>query len=101
MRITIFGGHGKVALLLAPLLVEEGHAVTSVVRNPDHAEDVAASGATPVVSSVEEASTEDLATLLSGQDAVAAAVIADPRSYGRTLVFGAGDVPVDEWLDRG
>ena len=42
MRITIFGGHGKVALLLAPLLVEAGHEVTSVIRNPDHVSDVEA-----------------------------------------------------------
>ena len=57
MRITIFGGHGKIALLLAPLLVEAGHEVTSVIRNPDHVADVEATGATAVVSSVEDADT--------------------------------------------
>lgn len=70
MRITIIGGHGKVALLLAPLLVEAGHAVRSVVRNPDHVVDVEAAGAAAVVSSVEEADTDALATLLAGTDAV-------------------------------
>ena len=70
MRITIFGGHGKVALLLAPLLVEAGHEVTSVVRNPDHVSDVEATGATAVVSSVEDADTAALTELLSGQDGV-------------------------------
>lgn len=70
MRVTIFGGHGKVALLLAPLLVEAGHEVQSVVRNPDHVDDVAATGATPVVSSVEAAGTPEITSLLEGQDAV-------------------------------
>lgn len=70
MRITIFGGHGKVALLLAPLLVEAGHEVTSVIRNPDHVSDVEATGATAVISSVENADTAALTELLSGQDGV-------------------------------
>ena len=70
MRITIFGGHGKIALLLAPLLVEAGHEVTSVVRNPDHVADVEATGATALVSSVEDADLDTLTALLAGQDAV-------------------------------
>ena len=70
MRITIVGGHGKIALLLAPLLVEAGHDVTSVVRNPDHVADVEETGATALVSSVEDADTDALTELLSGQDAV-------------------------------
>ena len=70
MRVTIFGGHGKVALLLAPLLVEAGHDVRSVVRNPDHASDVEAGGATPVVASIEESDTDALTELLRGSDAV-------------------------------
>ena len=70
MRITIFGGHGKIALLLAPMLVEAGHQVTSVVRNPDHVADVEATGATAVVSSVEDADVDSLTSLLQGADAV-------------------------------
>ena len=70
MRVTIFGGHGKIALLVAPMLVEAGHEVTSVIRNPDHVADVEATGATALVSSVEEADTAALSDLLSGQDAV-------------------------------
>ncbi len=85
MRITIFGGHGKVALLLAPILVEAGHEVSAVIRNPDHAEEVAATGATPVVSSVEEASTEDLVSLLDGQDAVVWSAGAGGGSPERTV----------------
>ncbi|RYB96540.1 NAD-dependent dehydratase [Nocardioides glacieisoli] len=70
MRITIFGGHGKIALLLAPLLVEAGHEVTSIIRNPDHTADVEATGARAVVSSVEDADADTLVSLLTGQDAV-------------------------------
>lgn len=70
MRVTIFGGHGKIAMLLAPLLVEAGHEVTSVVRNPDHVRDVEATGARALVSSVEDADTAALVDVLTGQDAV-------------------------------
>lgn len=70
MRVTIFGGHGKIARILAPLLVEAGHEVTSVVRNPDHVADVEATGATALVSSVEDADEATLVKQLTGQDAV-------------------------------
>ncbi|AYD90579.1 NAD-dependent epimerase/dehydratase family protein [Actinomyces sp. 2119] len=69
-RIVIVGGHGKVALLTAPLLVEAGHEVLSLIRNPDHAEEVSATGALPVVLSVEEASTEQLTQAFAGARAV-------------------------------
>ena len=69
-RIVIIGGHGKVALLTAPLLVADGHEVISVIRNPAQADDVAATGATPLVLSVEDAGTEELAQAFAGADAV-------------------------------
>ena len=65
-RIVIIGGHGKVALLTAPLLVADGHEVISVIRNPAQADDVAATGATPLVLSVEDAGTEELAQAFAG-----------------------------------
>jgi uncharacterized protein YbjT (DUF2867 family) len=70
VRIALIGGHGKVALQLAPLLGERGHQVTAFIRNPDHAEAVSATGATPVVADVEHLATEQLAALLEGHDAV-------------------------------
>lgn len=69
-RIVIIGGHGKVALLTAPLLVADGHEVISVIRNPAQADDVAATGATPLVLSVEDAGAEELAQAFAGADAV-------------------------------
>lgn len=69
-RITIIGGHGKIALMAAPLLVKAGHEVTSVFRNPDHEAEVAETGATPKVADIEQLDTAQLAQLFEGQDAV-------------------------------
>lgn len=69
-RIVIIGGHGKVALQLASILSEGGDEVTSIFRNPDHSNDVAAAGAQPVVADIEQLDTAVLAGLLAGHDAV-------------------------------
>ena len=69
-RLAIIGGHGKVALHLSTLLAEEGHSVTSFIRNPDHASDVAETGATSSVLDIENATTADIAAALQGHDAV-------------------------------
>jgi uncharacterized protein YbjT (DUF2867 family) len=69
-RIVVIGGHGKVALHLARVLTGRGDAVTSVFRNPDHVDDVAATGARPVVADIETLDTAALADLLAGHDAV-------------------------------
>jgi uncharacterized protein YbjT (DUF2867 family) len=69
-RVLLIGGHGKVALLAAPLLVADGHAVTSVVRNPAHVAEVEASGATVAVLDVESATIDQLADLFGGSDVV-------------------------------
>lgn len=69
-KVIIIGGHGKVALRLAPQLVERGDEVTSVFRNPDHEAEVARTGAEAVVADVETMSTEALTELIRGHDAV-------------------------------
>ena len=72
-RIVIIGGHGKVALHLARILMERSdveNQVISVIRNPDHADDVSATGARPVVADIETLNTDGLADLLAGHDAV-------------------------------
>ena len=69
-RIAIIGGHGKVARELSTILAAEGHAVSSFIRNPDHAAEVAATGATPVVLDVENSTTAELAAALRDHDAV-------------------------------
>ena len=69
-RILLIGGHGKVALLLEPLLVAAGHHVTAVVRNPAHEADVAATGATPLVADVASFDLDQLTSLVSGNEIV-------------------------------
>ncbi|HYB39271.1 MAG TPA: SDR family oxidoreductase [Mycobacterium sp.] len=69
-RIVVIGGHGKVALHLTRILSDRGDEVSSLFRNPDHADDVAATGATPVLADIERLDTDALADLLAGHDAV-------------------------------
>jgi uncharacterized protein YbjT (DUF2867 family) len=83
-RILIIGGHGKVALLLAPLLVARGDEVASVIRNAEHSADVSATGATPVVADVEALSVAELAALVTGSDAVVWSAGAGGGSPART-----------------
>lgn len=83
-RIAIVGGHGKVARALTPLLVEEGHSVTSLIRNPDHARDVEAVGGTPHVADVEALDTAGFASALAGHDAVVWSAGAGGGSPART-----------------
>lgn len=83
-RIAIIGGHGKVALHLARKLTSDGTQVSSVFRNPEHSEEVAETGAQPVVADIENASTEDIAGLLVGHDAVVFAAGAGGGNPART-----------------
>ena len=69
-RILLIGGHGKVARLLTPLLLAGGHHVTALFRNPDHASDVIADGATPALFDIEHADTAAIAAHITGHDAV-------------------------------
>lgn len=69
-RILIIGGHGKVALLLEPMLVAQGHTVTAVIRNSAHEAEVAATGAQPVVADVEHLDLDQLTNLVAGNDVV-------------------------------
>ncbi|KQB85169.1 NAD(P)H-binding protein [Corynebacterium oculi] len=69
-KAIIVGGHGKVALLAAPLLAREGYAVSSVIRKEEQADDVRAAQATPVVADVQAMGVEELAELFAGQDAI-------------------------------
>jgi uncharacterized protein YbjT (DUF2867 family) len=83
-RIAIIGGHGKVALHLARILSDRDYQVTSAIRNPDHADDVSATGARPVVADIENLDTAALADLLAGHDAVVFTAGAGGGSPDRT-----------------
>ncbi len=84
--VIIFGGHGKVALHLSRILSDRGYQVSAVFRNPDHTDEVAGTGARPVVGDIETLSTDRLTALITGIDAVVFAAGAgggDPaRTYG-------------------
>lgn len=84
-HVLVFGGHGKVALLLSGILTERGTAVTSVFRNPEHLDDVTATGADPVVADIETLPIDALTQLMVGHDAVVFAAGAGggnpPRTY--------------------
>jgi uncharacterized protein YbjT (DUF2867 family) len=69
-HILLIGGHGKVALQAAPLLAADGHTVDAVIRNPEHASDVQAAQANPVVADVETMDVEGLTQLAAGHDVV-------------------------------
>lgn len=79
MIVTIVGGHGQVALLLAERLVQAGHAVRSTFRAPEHEAEVAATGATPVRVDLEDPMS-DLDGAVAGADAVVFAAGAGPGS---------------------
>ncbi len=70
MRIVIAGAHGKVGLRLARILAARGDETVGLIRNPDHASDVAAAGAQPVVCDLERASTGEIGEAVGMADAV-------------------------------
>ena len=80
MKIAIAGGHGKIALQLERLLADRGDAPVGLIRNPDHAGDVRAAGAEPVVCDLESVGPEEVARAVAGADAVVFAAGAGPGS---------------------
>jgi uncharacterized protein YbjT (DUF2867 family) len=80
MRVAIAGGHGKIARRLTHLLRTRGDDVVSLIRNPDHADDVRSDGGEPVVCDLEAASADEVAEAIDGADAVVFAAGAGPGS---------------------
>jgi uncharacterized protein YbjT (DUF2867 family) len=92
MDVAIAGGHGKIALRLERVLAAGGHRSWAIIRNPDHAADVEAAGAEPVVFDLEAiAGVHDLADAIRDADAVVFAAGAGPGSgpeRKRTVDYG-------------
>jgi uncharacterized protein YbjT (DUF2867 family) len=80
MDIAIVGAHGKIARLLARLLVARGDRVRGLVRKPEHVEDLRSDGTEPVVCDIEVAGVLELALNIRGADAVVFAAGAGPGS---------------------
>lgn len=68
--ITIIGGHGKVAMLSAPLFSAAGHTVRSVIRKQEQSADIEEAQATPIVADVAQLDTDAIAEVLASSDAV-------------------------------
>ena len=69
-RIAIVGGHGKIARLLIPLLVDAGHQPVALVRNPDYSAELEALGAEVGILDIEQDGADAFAKAFSGADAV-------------------------------
>jgi uncharacterized protein YbjT (DUF2867 family) len=80
MKVAIAGGHGQIGMRLTKLLSERGDEVISLIRNPDHADDVRAAGGEPVVCDLESAGNREVADAIAGADAVVFAAGAGPGS---------------------
>jgi nucleoside-diphosphate-sugar epimerase len=79
MRIVVAGAHGQIGLRLVRLMAARGDDVIGLIRNPGHADDVRAAGATAVVCDLETASAEEVAQAIG---AVEVAVFAAGAGAG-------------------
>jgi uncharacterized protein YbjT (DUF2867 family) len=80
VRVAIAGAHGQVATRLARLLVDRGDDVIGLIRNPRQVEDLRAVGVVPEVCDLEHAPVDQIATAVSGSDAIVFAAGAGPGS---------------------
>src|SRR6201991_1823195 len=80
MLVAIAGGHGQIALRLARVLADRGDTARSLIRNPDHADDIRAAGGEPVVCDLENVDESEVADAIKGADAVVFAAGAGPGS---------------------
>jgi nucleoside-diphosphate-sugar epimerase len=80
VQVALAGGHGKIALRLTRRLADRGDTVISLIRNPDHADDVRSAGGSPVVCDLEQAAAAEVAHAIAGSDAALFAAGAGPGS---------------------
>jgi len=80
MVVSIVGGHGQIALDLSRLLAADGIEVRSLIRNPDHSEEVREAGGQPIVCDFESSSDREIDSAIEGSDVVVFAAGAGPGS---------------------
>jgi uncharacterized protein YbjT (DUF2867 family) len=80
VNVAVAGGHGQIARALEKLLVGRGDTARGLIRNPDHADDLRALGAEPVLADLEAATIDEVAGAISGADSVVFAAGAGPGS---------------------
>jgi uncharacterized protein YbjT (DUF2867 family) len=98
MHVTIAGAHGKIARLLVPRLVADGHQVRGIVRNPAHTADLEADGAETAVCDLETADAAAVEASVTATDAIVFAAGAGPGSGAArkwTVDHGAAKKLVD------
>src|SRR3954449_2200012 len=78
MDVAIAGGHGQIAMQLGQLLIEDGHRVLGIIRNPDQSGDLESLGMEPVIFDLEH--DDGLAAAIGAVDAVVFAAGAGPGS---------------------
>ena len=91
IEVAVVGGHGKVALRLLRLLSERGDRARGLIRDPDHAAEVEATGATAVGADIENLDAAAVARSIAGVDAVVFAAGAGAGSgpaRKRTVDYG-------------
>ena len=101
MDVVVAGGHGKIGLRLLRRLADGGHHGRGLIRNPEHAADLEAAGAEPVVCDME--ALDDLSGCCEGADAVVFAAGAGPGSgpeRKRTVDYGAAVKLMDAGIRR-
>lgn len=69
-RIAIVGGHGKIARLLIPQLVDAGHTPLAMVRNPDYTAELKGLGADVVIVDIEQDDVDTFASAFASADAI-------------------------------
>lgn len=70
MRIAVVGGHGQIARLLHPLLVEAGHTPVALVRSEGYRDELEAVGAEVGLLDIENEGAEAFGRVFAGSDAV-------------------------------
>jgi uncharacterized protein YbjT (DUF2867 family) len=102
MDILVAGGHGQIALRLLKLLADQGHTARGLIRKPEHADDVRAAGAVPVLGDLENDASLD--AYVQGADAVVFAAGAGPGSGDarkRTVDLGGAVKLADAAISTG
>lgn len=78
MKITVVGGHGSVAMLMHPMLINNGHQVRGIIRKEKQADDLQSKSVEPVICDIEEV--DDISEAVGEVDAVVFAAGAGPGS---------------------
>lgn len=82
-RVAVVGGHGQIARLLHPLLLEAGHQPLALVRGTEQADSLRGEGVETRMLDIEQSDEADFATAFEGCDAVVFAAGGGPDGDAR------------------